>query len=136
MNKQLLEVISLDIQEERRRRNKQLLQAVNGEIEIYNVEDLMRLVGELEAAYNHCVASIAGDGDIYCLLKHLSYAVILAAEVDGDAKAVYEILAALTNGKIVACQACWQDAGEAAHGTIEPLSNEGADNESIPENQT
>lgn len=94
----------------------------------------MRLVGELEAAYNHCVASIAGDGDIYCLLKHLSYAVILSAEVDGDAKAVYEILATVTNGKIVACQACWQDAGEAAHGTIESLSNEGADNESIPEN--
>lgn len=109
MTKELLEVVALDIQEERRRRNKQLLEAVEGRAEIYNLEDLMRLVGTLEAAYNHCVASIAGDGDIYCLLKHLSYAVILSAEVDGDSTEVYQILSALTDGKVAACQACWQD---------------------------
>lgn len=108
--KELLEVVALDIQEERRRRNKQLLDAVEGRAEIYNLEDLARLTGTLEAAYNHCIASIAGDGDIYCLLKHLSYAIILSAEVDGDAAGVYQIISALTNGKIAACQACWQDA--------------------------
>lgn len=109
MTKELLEVVALDIQAERRRRNKQLLDAVEGRTEIYNLEDLARLAGTLEAAYNHCIASIAGDGDIYCLLKHLSYAIILSAEVDGDSKAVYDIISALTNGKIAACQACWQD---------------------------
>lgn len=110
MTKELLEVVALDIQEERRRRNKQLLDVVEGRTEIYNIEDLARLVGTLEAAYNHCVASMAGDGDIYCLLKHLSYAIILSAEVDGDSKAVYDIISAITEGKVAACQACWQDA--------------------------
>lgn len=110
MTKELLEVVALDIQAERRRRNKQLEDFVEGKIEIYNSEDAMRLLGTLEAAYNHCVASIAGDGNIYCLLKHLSYAVILAGEVDGDAKAIYDIVSTITEGKIAACKACWEDA--------------------------
>lgn len=106
MNKELLNIIAGDIQTERRRRNNQLLAAVRGEEEIYNLEDLFRLVGTLEAAYNHCIASIAGDGDIYCLLKHLSYAVILSGEVDGDAADIYQMVAALTDDKIQPCQAC------------------------------
>lgn len=98
--------MALDIQSERRRRNNQLLSAVNGDEDIYNLEDLMRLVGTLEAAYNHCVASIAGDGDIYCLLKHMAYAIILAGEVDGDATALYQIMATITNDKIQPCSSC------------------------------
>ena len=109
MNKDLLELVAVDIQEERRRRNNQLLQAVKGEVEIYNLEDLMRLVGDLEAAYNHCVASIAGDGDIYCLLKHIAYAIILAGEVDGDATTLYQIMATITGEKIQPCKACKQE---------------------------
>ena len=108
-DKSLLEVVALDIQAERRRRNNQLLQAVNGETEIYNLEDLLRLVGELNAAYNHCVASIAGDGDIYCLLKHLATAIVLAGEVDGDATAIYQMVATITNDKIQPCVACHQE---------------------------
>lgn len=106
MTKETLELVALDIQEERRRRNNQLLDLVEGRAEIYNGEDLARLVGELNAAYNHCVASIAGDGNIYCLLKHISTAIVLAGEVDGDAEALYQILAAITDGKIEACKAC------------------------------
>lgn len=109
MNKELLEVVALDIQAERRRRNNQLLQAVKGELDIYNLEDLLRLVGELNAAYNHCVASIAGDGDIYCLLKHLATAIVLAGEVDGDATAIYQMVATITNDKIQPCAACRQE---------------------------
>lgn len=113
MTKELLEVVALDIQTERRRRNNQLLQSVKGELDIYNLEDLMRLVGTLEAAYNHCVASIAGDGDIYCLLKHLSYGIILAGEVDGDATSLYQIMATITEDKIQPCDACKQEEHEA-----------------------
>lgn len=109
MTRELLELVAIDIQEERRRRNNQLLQAVKGEIEIYNLEDLMRLVGDLEAAYNHCIASIAGDGDIYCLLKHIAYAIILAGEVDGDAASLYQIMATITDEKIQPCVACKQE---------------------------
>ena len=110
MTKEFLEFVSLDIQEERRRRNKQLLDCVEGRQEIYNGEDLGRLVGELNAAYNHCVAAIAGDGNIYCLLKHLCTAVVLAGEVDGDAAAIYQILQAISNGVIAPCKACTDDA--------------------------
>lgn len=106
MTKETLELVALDIQAERRRRNNQLLQAVQGELDIYNLEDLMRLVGTLEAAYNHCIASIAGDGDIFCLLKHIAYAIILAGEVDGDAASLYQIMAVITNEKIQPCAAC------------------------------
>lgn len=113
MTKELLEVVALDIQTERRRRNNQLLQSVKGELDIYNLEDLMRLVGTLEAAYNHCIASIAGNGDIYCLLKHLSYGIILAGEVDGDATSLYQIMATITEDKIQPCDACKQEEHEA-----------------------
>lgn len=106
MTKETLELVALDIQTERRRRNNQLLQAVQGEVVIYNLEDLMRLVGTLEAAYNHCIASIAGDGDIFCLLKHIAYAIILAGEVDGDAASLYQIMAVITDEKIQPCAAC------------------------------
>ena len=109
MTKELLEVVALDIQAERRRRNNQLLSYVRGEEEIYNGEDLLRLVGELNAAYNHCVASIAGDGDIYCLLKHLATSITLAGEVDGDATAIYQIVATITNDKVQPCKACKEE---------------------------
>lgn len=109
MTKETLELVALDIQTERRRRNNQLLQAVQGELDIYNLEDLMRLVGTLEAAYNHCIASIAGDGDIFCLLKHVAYAIILAGEVDGDAASLYQIMAVITDEKIQPCAACRQE---------------------------
>lgn len=112
MNKQILELVAVEIQEERRRRNNQLLDLVEGRAEVYNGEDLMRLVGELNAAYNHCVASIAGDGNIYCLLKHISTAIILAGEVDGDASALYQIMAALTNNKVQPCKACMDEIEE------------------------
>lgn len=102
----LLDVVAGQINEERRRRNNLLLKVVKGDEVIYNGEDLMRLVGELQCAYNHCIAAQAGDGDIYCLLKHLSSAIILSGEVDGDAAELYQIMDALTNGVIAACKAC------------------------------
>ena len=110
MTKETLELVALDIQTERRRRNSQLLDYVEGRAEVYNGEDLMRIVGELNAAYNHCVASIAGDGNIYCLLKHISTAIVLAGEVDGDADALYQIMAVISEDKIQPCSACRQDA--------------------------
>ena len=117
MTKETLELVALDIQTERRRRNKQLLQAVDGELEIYNLEDLMRLVGTLEAAYNHCLASIAGDGDIYCLLKHVAYAIILAGEVDGETASLYQIMAVITDEKIQPCDACRGEENESKNST-------------------
>lgn len=66
----------------RRKYNNILNDVANGTVTEYNGEDLVRLVGTLEAAYNHCLVSLTSDGDIYCLLKHCSYAIILAGEMD------------------------------------------------------
>ena len=126
MTKETLELVALDIQTERRRRNNQLLDYVEGRAEVYNGEDLCRLVGELNAAYNHCVASIAGDGNIYCLLKHISTAIVLAGEVDGDAAALYQIMAVISGDKIQPCSACRQDASS----IIEAEILKGEENES------
>lgn len=95
------------IQSTRRERNKQLLDAVYGEKDIYNIEDLMRLVGELNSAYNHiCTMISAKNSNIYCLLKHLSTAITLANEVDGYCENEYNCLAILTDNKIQPCIAC------------------------------
>lgn len=126
MTKETLELVALDIQTERRRRNAQLLDYVEGRAEVYNGEDLARLTGELNAAYNHCVASIAGDGNIYCLLKHISTAIVLAGEVDGDAAALYQIMSVISNQKIQPCSACRQDAS----GILEVETLKGEEDES------
>ena len=94
MTKELLEVVALDIQTERRRRNNQLLEAVNGETEIYNLEDLMRGVGSLNYAYNIVVSlKHKWDDELYkSLLVQLAYSAVLLAEVDGDASVVLDII--------------------------------------------
>ena len=94
------------IRDERRKYNNLLKEVVEGKEE-YNSEDLMRLVGTLEAAYNHALASIASDGDIYCLLKHISYAIILAGELqEADVEPLYTIMTIITNARIEPCSAC------------------------------
>lgn len=104
--KNRLKTASELIREERRKYNNQLREVANG-AEEYNSEDLMRLVGTLEAAYNHALASIASDGDIYCLLKHISYAIILVGELETpDVEPLYDILAIITDGKIEPCSSC------------------------------
>ena len=100
------------LREERRKYNNLLKEVVAGKEE-YNSEDLMRLVGTLEAAYNHVLASVASDGDIYCLLKHVSYAIILVGELEKpDVQPLYDILAIITDGRVEPCSACKQDAKE------------------------
>lgn len=97
------------IRTERRKYNNLLKKVVEG-AEEYNSEDLMRLVGTLEAAYNHALASLASDGDVYCLLKHISYAIILCGELERpDVEPLYDILAIITDGRVEACAACKQE---------------------------
>jgi hypothetical protein len=98
----------------RRTRNKQLTDAIEGKIpSIYNLEDLMRLVGELNALYNHLVASRASDDpDPFCVWKHLSTAIVLSGEVDGDATALYSLAEEMSGGRIRACQACVDDSAK------------------------
>lgn len=118
-----LRVVADLIRQQRRYYNVLLNKVVAGEATEYNSEDLMRLVGTLEAAYNHALASIASDGDIYCLLKHLSYAIILAGELDSpNVEALYEIIAIVSDGKIEPCEACKQDANAQSEKDDESVS--------------
>lgn len=95
------------IRDLRRKYNNILNDVANGEEKEYNGEDLVRLVGTLEAAYNHCLVSLASDGDIYCLLKHLSYAIILAGEMDvPEVEDLYEIMTIISDGRIEPCSSC------------------------------
>lgn len=97
------------IRDERRKYNNLLKEVVEGREE-YNSEDLMRLVGTLEAAYNHALASIASDGDIYCLLKHISYAIILAGELqEADVEPLYTIMTIITNARVEPCSSCHRE---------------------------
>lgn len=98
------------IRVERRKYNNLLRDVVEGKAKEYNAGDLVRLCGSLEAAYNHCLESIAGDSDIFCISKHISYSLILAGEMDQpDVEPLYDILAVVTNGKVEACSSCRQD---------------------------
>lgn len=102
-----LKTVMLQLRELRRRYNEQLKSVAEGALTNYNGEDLARLVGTLEAAYNHCLASLASDGDIYCLLKHISYAIILAGEMDiPDTEELYEIMTIISDGRIEPCSSC------------------------------
>lgn len=95
------------IRDLRRKYNNVLKDVVEGEEEEYNGEDLVRLVGTLEAAYNHALVSLASDGDIYCLLKHISYAIILAGEMDApEVEDLYEIMTIISDGRIEPCSSC------------------------------
>lgn len=92
---------------ERRKYNNLFKAVVNGQGTEYNLEDLGRLIGELECAYNHILAALASDGDMYCVYKHLWCAVVLAGELDNpDVEALYDILSIVSDGKVSACMAC------------------------------
>lgn len=91
----------------RRKYNNMLNDVINGTAEEYNGEDLARLVGTLEALYNHLLVSVASDGDLYCAGKHLSYAIILAGEMDSpDVEGLYEIMTIISDGHIEPCSSC------------------------------
>lgn len=91
----------------RRKYNNILNDVINGTVEEYNGEDLVRLVGTLEALYNHLLVSVASDGDLYCAGKHLSYAIILAGEMDvPEVEDLYEIMTIISDGRIEPCSSC------------------------------
>lgn len=109
---QLLTVVT-KLRDLRRHYNNILKDVAEGKVAEYNGEDLVRLVGTLEAAYNHALVSIASDGDIYCLLKHCAYAIILAGEMDSpDVEELYEIMTIISDGRIEPCASCKREEEE------------------------
>ena len=75
----------------------------------YEAEDLVKLVGHLQASYDHLLAAKV-SGDTYCVVcKHLPAALILAGEVGTEVGPIYAILSLLTDGKIQPCSSCEED---------------------------
>lgn len=111
---QKLYTSDLIIQECRREANQALLNYLNDSLEVYNAEDLMRLVGELNCVHNHIEASLVDeDHDIYCIIKHLSTAIILAGECYRNiVKRLYGVFGILSDGKIRPCSACRREENE------------------------
>ena len=102
-----LKTVLITLRNLRRKYNNKLNDVAKGEGDEYNGEDLVRLVGTLEAAYNHCLVAMTSDGDIYCLLKHVSYAIILSGEMDvPEVEDLYEIMTIISDGRIEPCSSC------------------------------
>lgn len=101
------------VQTVRRIYNKMLDDYIAGKIDVYNAEDLWKICGEMNATYNHICSMLASEHlNIYCCLKHLATAYVLANEIDGDCQDIMNIVELITNGKIKACQSCSDDVNQ------------------------
>lgn len=93
-----------------RRQYSKMVEIVLASEDKYECEDLLRLIGHLQASYDHLLASRVHDGDLYCVIgKHLPACLILAGEIGIEVGPIYEILSILSDGKIEPCSACKED---------------------------
>lgn len=106
----MLDEVLEDIKNLRRTYSRIILESLEGSSE-YEIEDTIRLVGHLQASYDHLLASKSkGNDDFYCVIgKHLPACIILMGEIGTDVGPIYTILSKLTDGKIKPCQACEKD---------------------------
>ena len=87
---------------------------------VENLEDLVRVVGNMNAAFEHAKAmqTLDDPGDrkmgLFCLLKHLATALVQIEEVGLSTRMIYQIIKEVSGGRIKACGAC-EDDSEAAH---------------------
>lgn len=108
-----------------------------------NLEDLVRAVGNMNAAYEHAKAmQTLDDPDdykigLFCLMKHLATALVQIEEVGLSTRMIYRIIKAASRGRIKACGACeddsakldspdsdgWVDCDEDCEQVIEQLEN-------------
>lgn len=108
------------IQTYRRACNSHLQALILAKEDIPNLEDLVRLVGNLNCAVEHL--SIAVDAKtqssaLFCVLKHLSTALILATEVYETSSEVAEMIGLVSNGLYKTCMDCENDKkGVTTHG--------------------
>ena len=104
------------VQRERRALNGVLNSYICGVLSsgtVYNAEDLFRIVGELNAVHNHICSMLASEHlNIYCCLKHLATAYVLANEIDYNCQGIMNIVELITDGKIKACQSCSDDVNQ------------------------
>lgn len=83
-----------------------------------NLEDLVRAVGNMNAAYEHAKAmQTLDDADdykigLFCLMKHLATALVQIEEVGLSTRMIYQIIKEASGGRIKACGACEDDSAK------------------------
>lgn len=109
------------IQAYRRKANTDLLRALDEEDDPKNLEDLVRLVGNLNAALEHLTPSDSATAR-FCVLKHLSTALIQSTEFYEESSAVAEMIAILSNNKIMPCSSCEDDMEKGEYNGIQTIT--------------
>lgn len=85
---------------------------------VENLEDLVRAVGNMNAAYEHARAmQTLDDADeykigLFCLMKHLATALVQIEEVGLSTRMIYQIIKEVSGGRIKACGACEDDSAK------------------------
>lgn len=103
--------LAIELTRELRRQYSRMLLEFLGGDEDYEVEDTIRIIGHLQATYDHLLASrTQTEPDLYCVLgKHLPTCLILAGEIGTEVGPIYNIMALLSGDKIKPCSACRKD---------------------------
>ena len=83
-----------------------------------NPEDLVRAVGNMNAAYEHAKSMQTLDDPndyktgLFCLMKHLATALVQIEEVGLSTRMIYKIIKEVSGGRIKACGACEDDSAK------------------------
>lgn len=83
-----------------------------------NPEDLVRAVGNMNAAYEHAKSMQTLDSaneyktGLFCLMKHLATALVQIEEVGLSTRMIYQIIKEVSGGRIKACGACEDDSAK------------------------
>ena len=87
-------------------------------LSVDNPEDLVRAVGNMNAAYEHAKSMQTLDDandyktGLFCLMKHLATALVQIEEVGLSTRMIYQIIKEVSGGRIKACGACEDDSAK------------------------
>lgn len=104
-----------------------------------NLEDLVRAVGNMNAAYEHAKSmQILDDEDeyrigLFCLMKHLATALVQIEEVGLSTRMIYQIIKEVSGGRIKACGACEDDSAKIEYPDNHGFADSGDDCEVVIE---
>lgn len=108
IDKEISDSLKSHIQDYRRMVNSYVLSHIERSEPLSNGEDAIRLIGNLNAALEHLANSSDSDS-LFCVLKHLSTAMIQATEVFEKSDEVSTMIGILTNNLILPCSSCKED---------------------------
>lgn len=104
-----------------------------------NPEDLVRAVGNMNAAYEHAKSMQTLDNandyktGLFCLMKHLATALVQIEEVGLSTRMIYQIIKEVSGGRIKACGACEDDSAKLDNPDSDEWAGSSEDHEQIIE---